>query len=448
MITPSHRLPAPWPVTYHGASWLDVELPQQTEPWPKFELRRTVDFSTDPYDIAREEARRYVETKPWVVPRETVHFLCDIHADADAFSRSLVASGGVRLTGSHEHAFEPTDEGRDARYVIGGDCFDKGPHNLRLLRAIAVLREQGAQVELLAGNHDLRTLVGLRYVGHKEPRFAHLFVRMGKKTVPLLREVLEEYGPAGGSVPSEPALRELLFPDESWYEAFPDAARDLVPPKKLAKEVVRIREKIAEFEPACRAQGLSLEDVYRAVERARELFLDPTGPFGWFFEEMQLACRHGSYLLVHAGLDDVTAAVLRREGVDALNRWFHEMVREDLFELYHGPLGNAFRTKYREIDYPLTDEGARDVQGAGVYAIVHGHRNILRGQRIVLRRGILNFECDASVDINTRRIEGLSGPGGAVTSFLPDGRVLGVSTDYPYVKVFDLPAVARTVTFV
>lgn len=448
MNEPSPKLPTSWPVTYHGDSWLDVELPREAEPWPKFELRRTVDSSTDHYDIAREEARRYVETKPWVVPNETVHFLCDIHADADAFTRSLVASGGVTLGGKEEHAFELNADGKDATFVIAGDCFDKGPHNLRLLRSIRAFRDRGARVEVLAGNHDLRTLVGLSYIGNKSPRFAHLFVRMGKKTVPLLREVLEEYGPAEVTVPSEPALRELLFPDESWYEAFPDEVRDLVPPKKLAKEVIRIREKVGEFEPACQEQGLSLPDVYRAVMRACELFLEPSGEFGWFFDEMQLARRHGSYLMVHAGLDDVTAGLLRREGVDSLNQWFRRMMQEDLFELYHGPLGNTFRTKYREIDYPLTDAGANDVQGAGVYAIVHGHRNILRGQRIVLRRGILNFECDASVDENTRRIEGLHGPGGAVTSFLPDGRVLGVSTDYPYVKVFDLPAVARTVTFV
>jgi hypothetical protein len=72
-----------------------------------------------------------------------------------------------------------------------------------------------------------------------------------------------------------------------------------------------------------------------------------------------------------------------------------------------------------------------------VYAIVHGHKNILRGQRLVLRKGVLNFECDASIDENTRVLEGLSGPGAAVTVFRPDARILAVSTDYPFVKVFD-----------
>jgi hypothetical protein len=86
---------------------------------------------------------------------------------------------------------------------------------------------------------------------------------------------------------------------------------------------------------------------------------------------------------------------------------------------------------------PLTERGASALRAAGVYAIVHGHKNILRGQRLVLREGVLNFECDASIDENTRMLEGLEGPGAAVTVFRPDARILAVSTDYPYVKVFD-----------
>jgi len=50
---------------------------------------------------------------------------------------------------------------------------------------------------------------------------------------------------------------------------------------------------------------------------------------------------------------------------------------------------------------------------------------------------LLNFECDASIDRNTRRKEGLKGQGAAVTIFLPDRVVLGISTDYPYIKIFE-----------
>ena len=64
------------------------------------------------------------------------------------------------------------------------------------------------------------------------------------------------------------------------------------------------------------------------------------------------------------------------------------------------------------------------------------HR-ILRGQRVTLRGKVLNFECDSSVDCNTRKLEGLQRPGGAVVVFEPSGRMRCISTDYPFVKDFD-----------
>ncbi|HTV17022.1 MAG TPA: hypothetical protein VMG12_00085, partial [Polyangiaceae bacterium] len=134
---------------------------------------------------------------------------------------------------------------------------------------------------------------------------------------------------------------------------------------------------------------------------------------------------------------DAVARVLKSGGVDALNAWYKRLVDADLFELYHGPLGNTFRTKYRDIDFPLTGEGISNLHGAGIYAIVHGHKNLLRGQRLSLRQGVLNFQCDASVDRNTRRIEGLSGPGAAAVMFDPEGRIRAISTDYPFIKDFD-----------
>jgi hypothetical protein len=436
---------------YRGLEWIDAGLPTASEAWPKFGSRAVIDAAGDDYDVARDDIREYADTKPWVWPDRTVCFLCDVHADADAFWRSLVASGGIAKTGPEDVDFDLTPIGRDAVFVIGGDCFDKGPSNLRLLRALRLLIDKGADVEILAGNHDLRTIVGLVYAGSKDPRLAHLFVRMGKKTVTLLKEVFDEYVNVPGCrrrYMSESRAKTLLYPDDDWYEKFPTVAAGLIPEKKLAKELVRIREKSAEFEDRCAAVGLTLGKVHATIEVCRDLFLDPAGEFSWFFERMKLARREGSFLFLHAGLDDEMAALLRRRGVPGLNECFRTLLEEDLFELYHGPVGNAFRTKYRDIDLPMTKAGVRDLHDCGIYAIVHGHQSIRRGQRAVMRRGLLNFECDASVDCNTRALTGLAGPGGAVTVFEPAGRVLGISMDYPYVKVFDSATVLNVTTTV
>ncbi|MCA8970735.1 MAG: metallophosphoesterase [Planctomycetes bacterium] len=436
---------------YSGLEWIHAELPQEREAWPKFANRILVDASGDDYDLTREELVHYSKGKPWIWPGDTIYFFCDLHADADAFFVSLVASGGIEKTGPGDEDFDLTPEGRVAKFVIGGDCLDKGPDNLRLLSVLRSLIQKGARVELLAGNHDVRFLVGLFYAGSRDPRHAHLFVRMGKKAVPIFSEIWERYlkGKVDESklLPDEEVKRRL-WPGDEWFDSFPDAVRDTVTETKIRKEVRRIREKCVELSAHLAARDMTLGMLWAAQEKAKELFCSPEGDFGWYFDGMQLAYRAGSFLFVHAGIDDLIARVLRRGGVQGLNSEFRRLVDEDLFALYHGPVGNAFRTKYRNFDLPLTARGVRDLHRSGIYAVVHGHRNIVRGQRIRMREGLLNFECDASVDRNTRIVEGLSGIGGAVTIVRPDGSLLGISTDYKYVKVLDAAAVLEMTAIV
>jgi hypothetical protein len=182
---------------------------------------------------------------------------------------------------------------------------------------------------------------------------------------------------------------------------------------------------------------LTLGDLDAAVRKSHEIFTEPEAPHRWLVERMQLAYRCGSSLFIHAGLDDTIAAWIRGEGIGGVNARFREALFESPFELYNGPIGNSFRTKYRDLDLPLTSSGLRTLHGEGIYAIVHGHRNVRVGQRLMFRAGMLNFECDASIDRNTRRIEGLEGVGAAATVLERDGRVLGLSTDHPAVKIFD-----------
>ena len=436
---------------YQGRDWVKGFLPTEAEHWPKFGSDKLLHASGDDYDPSRDEIRRYAKGKPWVWPARRLCFLTDIHADADALFTSLVASGGIHKTGPADDEFELTPIGRETLFVFGGDSFDKGPSNLRLLRALDLFKRRGAQLVLLAGNHDVRALVGLAYIGRKEPHLAHLFVRMGKKVVPLFREVYDGYikGRRGRSKRhySEARLHEILFPDASWWQEFPAIAAEIMSPPKIEKELRRIKEKQGEMIESAAQAGLSLNDVYECCNKLNELFVQPSGEFHWYFRDMKLAHREGSFLFLHAGVDDAVAGIIRREGIGGVNREFRILFEQNLFELYHGSVGNAFRTKYRDIDLPFTQSGLNDLHSAGIYAIVHGHRNILRGQRLVFREGMLNIECDASVDINTREMEGLAGHGGAVTIFEPRGNLIAISADYPYAKVFDAAANFPMVSF-
>lgn len=411
--------------------------PRVTESWPR-ERGLRIGRDNDQDDYPRSAIRAYTRGKMWTWSGRHVFFMSDVHADADAFFLSLVGAGGIVLTGPRDEDFELTELGRNTRIVIGGDCFDKGPENLRLLEAIHQLMLKGADLVLLAGNHDIRTYLGIYYAESKETLLDHLFVRMGKKTVPLLKEIYEKFikGRHEQLPLGDPSIHDLLFPSEDWFQQFPDAARRWVRPEKLEKETRRIREKTVEFEERAREVGLDMYQVHAATRKFRELFFEPGGRYHWFFDRMKLAHREGSYLYVHGGVDDVTAEIIHRGGVDTLNAEYKRVLATNPFELYHGVLGNVFRTKYRQYDFDFSTSGVDLLHRAGIYAIVHGHRNIHQGQRLLIREGMLNFECDASVDCNTRYVEGLYGPGGAVVVFEPDGTVSGLSTDYPYIKTF------------
>jgi hypothetical protein len=298
----------------------------------------------------------------------------------------------------------------------------------------------GARIKLLAGNHDVRLLLGLRSMGlQRHPGTEHLFIRMGPKVVPLLKEVHTEYLHGAGAlkgVPGERKCRHRLYPSSRWFDEFPRTAAGRISPAGIERELKRMREKVQIFETSCAEAGLSLRDVYATAGKCAELFLQPRGEFAWFFRDMQLAYRAGSFLFIHAGLDDRISRLIERKGVAHLNRLYRKQIRRDLFDFYYGPLANSMRTKYRAVDMPLTREGVLRVFSRGIRTVIHGHRNLTQGQRIMLREGMIHIESDITMDRNTRRKEGLEGYGAGVTIVRPEGRVIGISTDYPYAKIF------------
>lgn len=152
---------------------------------------------------------------------------------------------------------------------------------------------------------------------------------------------------------------------------------------------------------------------------------------------MKLAKRIGSFLFVHAGLDDRVATLIKDKGVAYLNKLYRHQIHNNLFEFYYGPLANVMRTKYRDIDMPLTSYGVNRIYEKGIHVIVHGHRNNIDGQRLMLRKGMLHVESDTTMDRNSRKKEGLEGYGVGVTIIRPEGQVIGISADYPYAKVFE-----------
>ncbi|MGD8885936.1 MAG: metallophosphoesterase, partial [Gammaproteobacteria bacterium] len=418
---------------YKGSQWIRKGLPSAGEPWD-FGKHRSLAKDRSNHHAIAETLQRAVSHRPWKWPKHPIYFLADPHADAEAFAASLVASGGVKKTGPGHQDIKLTADGRKGVFIIGGDCLDKGPSNLQLLRSIRNLMDSGARVKLLAGNHDMRLLMGIRAMGlERDPRTEHLFLRMGPKVVPLLKEIHTEYlgnKKALRGIPDERKCRRKLYPSAHWFETFPKEAAWLMPEQTIERELVRMRKKLDSFEDACNEAGLTMRDVYATALKCRKLFLKPKGEFGWFFRDMQLLYREGSFLFIHAGFDDRIINTVEEESFNYLNKLFRKQIKHDLFEFYYGALANTMRTKYRDVDMPLTHHGVEKAYRLGVHAVVHGHRNRTNGQRIMLRQGMIHIESDMTMDRNSRKKEGLDGYGVGVTIVRPEGHVIGISTDY------------------
>ncbi|WP_373017670.1 metallophosphoesterase family protein [Thiomicrorhabdus sp.] len=374
----------------------------------------------------------------WQFPDKDIYFFCDLHADAGAFLRSLQASFLVTAD-SDLNQVQLTTQGQHAQIVIGGDCFDKGPSNLDLFDLIGLLREQQADLVLLAGNHDIRVYAGLLALDFKNnPHQSHFFTRMGRKTAALFAEIHQTYCL---HLPepqlSESQIIQQLFPNKEWFERFPEIAGAFMSEDKIKKEVKQIQFKQQDFLEACQKHGLNLPQVYQAVQKARELFIEDGGIYNWFFKELKLLHRSGSYLFCHAGLDDAIAHQLSQQPLERINRTFQKKLQQgELFEIYYSEFGNVFRTKYRDSDKPLTSQGTQILKKIGIYALVNGHRSHKNGQQLFIRNGILNFECDTQLNENCRKKNKISTLGYSSTIFYANGLVSAMSSDIPKAKMF------------
>lgn len=292
MIFNNLKLPA-----YKGLKWIATDLPKKTQNWPLGKIHSSAKDQSSPNSM-EEQLKQTLQEHPWKWPKAPIFFFSDLHADADAFIASLVASGGIKKTGPDDQQFKITRSGCQARFVIGGDCFDKGPSNLRLLRCIRLLINSGARVHILAGNHDIRVKLGIRSVNlNKDPKSEHFFIRMGAKAIPFLKEIQQEYLQGKNAlkhIPDEPECRKRLYPPESWFKTFPEQAKGKLSEKIIFKETRRLREKINEFEHDLKKAGMDLRIAYAAAIKWQELFLDQEGEFYWYFKKMRLTLHKGT----------------------------------------------------------------------------------------------------------------------------------------------------------
>ncbi|MCB5162345.1 metallophosphoesterase family protein [Marinomonas algarum] len=428
---------SPLPCVFDHPNHADIttRLPSEWAPWPRD------DSSVNHHVLSTSKTPSRFKKNKLRWPKRPVVFISDPHADAEAFEASLIAAGvAERKKKAALGQLTLTKKGRRTDIIVGGDCLDKGPSNLTLLRSVKQLYKLKARVTLLAGNHDLRLLMGLLALARKKDiGNQHFFVRMGKKVVPLFREVFDEYladTKWDKKIPDEDTCRTLLFPGDDWFKEFPFHAAGFLTVEGIDREVRKMASKNHSFEKHCLAAGLSLRQVYATSLKCQQLFLHKKGEFNWFFRKMALVAKRGSFLFLHAGLDDSMAQMLLKNGTQYANKAFHRnLKRRDLFSFYYSSIANTFRTKYRDADLPLTARGVDAIHKAGIHVVVQGHINRQQGQRVAIKKGLVHVEADITLDSHSRKVEGLDSYGIGATLIDKTTGIVGLSCDYPTAKV-------------
>lgn len=390
-----------WVPRYQGQQHCDVRLPATTRPWP-LPNDRCRHTSLD-YDAPLVSMRTKIGDLPFVWPLRTMYLVCQLSGDTGALRRSLIASGGVRWTGPSDHDFELTSEGRQAKFLIAGDTFGSHLSNLRLLRMLGALIDAGADLEVLASDRDLQILASLTRLSAGELEAAHLDMRNSQELSSLLDEV----------------QREELDPDAR------ERTRSFMPRASLPAD--------APTPPA----RWSRAQLQRTSRMATQLFVAPQGEFVWYLARMKLVRRWGSFLVTRTHLDRETMALLAKTGTKGVNAHLRRMFAK-----------NPLKLLSRSSETPQSGlELAKGMHRAGLYGVIGGHSG-QHGQRIFVRQALLDMQSACAIDQRTRRDIGLEGAGAAVTIFRPEGVALGVSADYPHVKVFDASRVFSTLTLV
>ncbi|MCK5666196.1 MAG: hypothetical protein KAI17_22050, partial [Thiotrichaceae bacterium] len=80
---------------YYGRKWINVRLPTKPQIWMLGPYELSVKKDNELTYATICEIKAHLEKDSWIWPKRTVYFFSDMHADADAFIASLVASGGV-----------------------------------------------------------------------------------------------------------------------------------------------------------------------------------------------------------------------------------------------------------------------------------------------------------------------------------------------------------------
>jgi len=338
-------------------------------------------------------------------PEMTVEFVTDIEGNWDYFS-SIIGRSKILSFDDNDHDMMRLVLAPNSIFVHGGDAPDKGPDDIRIVKALVQLkRDYPDRVFLICGNRDVNKL---RLWPELEPgetgRTANIYWDPKHKTYP---KYLEEKQLEEGSISTLKWMLECTMGSPTTFET-------------------RRMELASRQQPSTDVTMISDQDV---LESFRES-VNPRGRDPWMLDYLrygQLMLIIGDCIFVHGGIDETCLGQVPGQppvkgGVEAwcqaLNEFQQEMVKEferqptldanrqfggEPLKDYGVPNSNVgcgtviYNTFAVNGNCAVPDHRTREyLANAGIQRVFTGHQPVGDAPSVIAIDGLAIFMCDTS----------------------------------------------------
>lgn len=355
--------------------------------------------------------------------RRSVLAIGDLDADLSSLVKIMDRAGFIDFENSPDYQksdIRLREKGLAGTVVQTGDFFDRGKDLLTMLEFISILRENGVDFRMTAGNHDLMALYAFSCpsVTKSDPEFYRLvqdIIRFCSYQPAIDPQRIAAAVIKNDNINGYDGNSHIHHSDVlnfiNWYFA---GGRNFLIEMRHPEH-----SHFAGPNPSLREQ----------MEKAHQLMFGDS-VYSETLKNLSIFEPIDDVIYLHAGIDDYWADMIEEKGLDRVNKEFREdLAKKNLQEYVFGSKKNAFWRRHSA----LTPHSAQVIKNLGFSAVVRGHDITASGQpESHQEHGITVVNID--IGIKTGRL------GGALIT--PDNKIEGF-TDKKRQLLGNLPPIKR-----
>jgi len=340
----------------------------------------------------------------------------DLEANYVALVEILRQAGYIKMATLQEairygHPIKITEKGTQSIIVQTGDLFDRGTDLLLILKQLQILKKQGLNFRLLAGNHELYAISSLEseFVTNKDKSFFELVTRMinsikdqpkPKRRATMDRLIEDELKKTQQSFTKSKELAAEVF--TAWYIEGGYAVMQDIQEKYFPKE-----------------SSVPLADI---ALKGQELLIAENGPFTDITRGLKAVEQIDDTLYLHAGIDNRWTKLIQSYGIEGVNKMLQAAIK-------NRQTGIFAYGKYKELfwkrEAQISRFTAQILKSMGITTIIRGHVIQVSGEQSTTEsNGILIVNND--IGINRRKPPRI----GSITR-RTDGQIIALHDNQP-----------------